>query len=528
VNRLGRLMLVMVWVAVGGLPPVIDLSVAQAQENLPIIHMMDTVFGSLDDSSPEARWQFAAEEGDRVSLVVQALEGDLDPDVQIIDGSGRMLAENDDIAFPDRTDSALEGVQIPRADTYTIRVTRFGFEDGDSQGAFALTLLPAYADPIFWDDFTAAPAWSAGGGELVDVAGVDGQLELAVRASNALVWAAPEAVPALPLRAYLQAEASVANEPDYWEVGLIFRQTSPTSYYLFSVSSRGDWAFLARAGASTWLHLQNWTEHPALADLTGRVTLGVLMDGNQFTFYVDGTPLATLTDDTHAEPGTFALSAGTVDQQDTLPVIRYDNVLAVEPLPPAVAAEEVTGEPLASWEAPEAGPIMDELVAQGVIPAGASQVMYVPSSFIQASRAGIQTLPLGQGRRGTDFVMGTTVVMESASNENGCGLVFRRQSADRYSLFFLDGLGGYGLAEWNLDRFEPAAYEMGQAVLAEENRNRIVLVAQDDRVRVYLNGDLVLVRPNPPLEGGVGIASLGFDDTFVDCRFGDTWLWTWP
>ena len=200
-TRLIRIGLIVGWLAAVLPLAVMVRSPVQAQENSPAIHLMDTVWGTLDDQTPEARWQFEAEAGDRVSLVVQALGGDLDPYVQVIDSAGRTLAENDDIAYPARLDAALEGLEIPRRDSYTVRVTRFGFEGGSTQGDFVLSLLPAYADPVWWEDFDGARAWSANGSELVDVASLDGQLELAVQASNALVWAAPDDAVLLPLRA---------------------------------------------------------------------------------------------------------------------------------------------------------------------------------------------------------------------------------------------------------------------------------------------------------------------------------------
>ena len=500
---------------------------AEGQNDVPTLQLMEIVSGAIDDDTSEARWQFEASAGDRVSVTVWTVSGDLDPYVQIIDESGRVLAENDDIAYPDRLDAALEAVEIPREGMYTVRVTRFGFEEGHTQGEFSLVLLPAFADPIFWEPFDGARTWTADSTDLMDVQGVDGQLELSVNATNTLAYAATDDAPGVPLRAYVQVDVTVENEPDYWEYGLVFRQIDSADYYLFSVSSRGDWAFLGRTGASTWLHFQDWTAHPALEEPPRHATLGVLMEGERFTFYINGTVLSTLVANTIDVPGTIALSAGTVDQQDVLPVIRYDNLLVTAPLPAVVDEEEMGGQPLTTWESRDATPIVEELTAQGVIPEAASQTMYVPESFVTVSRQGMQTLALGQGRTQTDFVMGSSIILESDSAENGCGLIFRRASADQYALFFVDGLGGYGLSEWTLDRFDPAVYEMTRPPSGETNLDRVVLVAQEDRVRVYINGEPVTVRPALPVEGGVAIVALSFDGAFVNCRFEDTWLWTW-
>jgi hypothetical protein len=496
-------------------------------DDLPAITLMETVDGTIDDDNPEARWTFDAAEGDRISVLVRAESGDLDPYLQIIDPTGRLLVESDDIAYPDQLDAALEAVELPRDGQYTIRVSRFDFEAGDTSGDFTLLILPAYARPLRWDAFDGEHEWSAGRDELVTTEIAAGSLIMAVEASNALVWTAPTDLGLIPRQAYVQVEAAVTNRPDYWEYGLIFRQTSDTDYYVFSVSSRGDWAFLARSGASTWLHLQDWTEHPALADLAGGAVLGVLMDGDDFTFFVDGTALGTFEATNHPTPGTIALGAGTIDQQDVLPAIRYDNLLITEPLPSGAVAAGEQLDPLESWGERDSAPVLAELVERELVPPEGSQVMLVPDSFTTVSRPGIQVLSLGQGRTQIDFVMSAVISMESESAENACGLVFRRPDEDQYSIAFLDGLGGLGLSTWQTDRYTNAFYTDAADGDGSLSGDKLLLVAQGDTVYVYLNGQPVATRANTALDGGVGIASLSYDGQFVNCQFDNTWLWTW-
>ncbi|MFC1959840.1 hypothetical protein ACFLYO_03935 [Chloroflexota bacterium] len=517
------------WLLVASLL-LVCVSVAQAQdigELLPL-NLMETVGGLLDDATPEMQWQFAAQRGDSLSLVVQTIQGDLDPVLQVFDSAGRLVAEHDDIAYPDDVNAALELVEIPRDDTYTVVVGRFDGAAGSTTGEFVLSLVPGYAGPVAWDSFDGQQVWATGDPSLAEAVQADGQLALAVQTANTLAWAAPEDAASVPETAYVQVDFAVENAPDYWESGVILRQSSPTDYYLFAVSSRGDWAFLARAGASTWLHLQDWTEHPAVADLTEGATLGVLMAGEDFIFYVDGIALGAVMATTHAGPGTLALSAGTIDQQETLPIIQFDNLLVTEPLVMApLAVEAEVGLPLVNWESRDPAAVVFELVAQDLVREGGEQGMFVPSSFTTISSPGMQALPLGQGRIMTDFVMATTITLESANAANACGLVFREQDEARYSIGFLDGLGGLGVAEWHDDRFDPAFYRLDDLPFAELDQVHLIIAAQDDVVRVYINGEPVTVRANPAIPGGVGIAALSYDGAYVECRFGDTWLWTW-
>lgn len=490
---------------------------------LPSITLMETVIGSLDEATPEARWQFEARAGDQVSVLVRTLSGDLDPVVQVLDETGRMVAQADDIAYPDRTDAALEGLELPRDGQYTVRVGRYEEARIATSGEFALSLLPAFAAPVYADSFDGVQDWRAGSGGLGEADLYEGQLLLEIDTANALGWAAPDDPPQVPLNAYIQVDAAVANEPDYWEFGIIFRQLNPTNYYLFSVSGRGDWAFLARSGGSTWIHLQDWTTHPALETVGGAARLGVLMEEGTFTFFVNGTALGTVTADVIQSPGEIALSAGTIDLQQTFPFVVFDNLLITEPLPQDENADVL--DTVQSWQAPESTLILEELAGAGLVQEGGSQVMLVRDSFTTVSRAGINILPLGQGRTQTDFVMSTIITMESEGADNACGVIFRQEEAERYGLAFTDGTGGLGVAYRQDAQFDPAFYVDG--VFDSVAGLRLLLVGQGEAVWVYLDGELQAVHTHPAEPGVVGIAALSYDGQFTDCRFGETWLWTW-
>lgn len=504
---------------------------AQDDGELLPLNLMETVGGVLDDDTPAMAWQFEAQRDAALSLVVQTVQGDLDPVLHVFDSSGDIVAEHDDLAYPNDINAALE-ITVPRDDTYTVIIERFDGDDGDTAGEFTLSLLPKYAAPLLWEPFDGQQVWVSGDAGLATIAQDGGLLEVTVQTANTLAWATPEESFTLPGRAYVQVEvavgnASAADAPDYWEAGIILRQSSPTDYYLFAISSRGDWAFMARDGASTWLHLLDWAEHPALADLDDRATLGVLLDENDFTFYVDGLELGSATANTHPATGGLALSAGTIDQQAVLPVLQFDNLLVTAPLvSPQSAGVVEAAAPLVNWEARDPAVIVAELVEQGLVSEGGSQGMLVPSSFTTITNPGMQALPLGQGRTMTNFVMGTTITLASENNENACGLVFREQDEARYSIGFLDGMGGMGLAEWHDDRFEPAFYRADDLPFTALDAIDLLIVAEDNNVYLFINGEPAAAQTNPAVPGGVGIAALSYDGAYVECRFGDTWLWT--
>ena len=118
------------WASSGALP---TRPVRAQTDDLPVLKLMQTVFGTLDGATTELRWQFDGQAGDVVSVLAQRLNGDLDPTVEIIDTRGRRLVEGDDIAYPAQLDAALEGIELPRDGTYTLRVASYEGDPDDGR-----------------------------------------------------------------------------------------------------------------------------------------------------------------------------------------------------------------------------------------------------------------------------------------------------------------------------------------------------------------------------------------------------------
>ncbi len=527
------------WLLIAGLIWMLGGIGVRAQEGDPLtIQMMQTVSGSIDAGSPVARWEFDGTAGRPVSALVQVISGSLNPILQLLDPAGQVVAEGASIAYPDRPDAVLEGVTLEADGRYTLQVSRHeGPDGGSSTGAFTLTLLPAYAIPFHRDFFTGQSLWS--GGEAAEVRQRDGQLVLSVTAPGALGWATPDPALAIPDHAYVQVDGAVLNTPGYWQYGLLLHYADPEHHYRFAINSRGQWVFWEQDGDSLRV-LQEWTEHPALADRGGAVTLGVAIDGAEHTFYANGELLGTAVVDAQPAGRSVALAVA-ADDRGGFPQVAFKNLLitasssfAVSAAPAAPAASVVPAvddtvdnlNPLQSWQERDSAAIVAELAEEGVIRSDAgSQVMLVLESFTTTARPGMQTLPLGQGRQQTDFIMGSTITLSSEGDGNACGLLFRNVDESRYSLLFLDERGGLGVAEWQQNRFDPAFYMDRDTNFTELTRVSVILVAQDDRVIVYVNGQPVAARANPPLLGRVGIAALSYDGQFVECRFASTWLW---
>ncbi len=95
--------------------------------------------GAIDNTSPVYRYQFTASEGDLVTINLKAVSGNLDPILRLLDATGRPVAQNDD-ARNNTRDAALVDITLPNSGVYTIIASRFGMEDGTSEGEFTLTI----------------------------------------------------------------------------------------------------------------------------------------------------------------------------------------------------------------------------------------------------------------------------------------------------------------------------------------------------------------------------------------------------
>ncbi len=110
---------------------------APAQQEATPIAYGATVTGSLDSATPEARYQFTAQEGDVVTISLKTASGDLDPKLQLLGPDGAVVAENDDHDFPTDTNALIENFTILTAGDYIIVAMR-GL--GSTSGGYTLSL----------------------------------------------------------------------------------------------------------------------------------------------------------------------------------------------------------------------------------------------------------------------------------------------------------------------------------------------------------------------------------------------------
>src|SRR5689334_7613991 len=81
--------------------------------------------GTIDASNPEAAFGLGLAEGETVTLTVEAQSGDLDPILQLLDESGDVVAENDDIDTDGGNYNSELTYTAEAGGTFTILVTGF-------------------------------------------------------------------------------------------------------------------------------------------------------------------------------------------------------------------------------------------------------------------------------------------------------------------------------------------------------------------------------------------------------------------
>lgn len=100
-----------------------------------------TVSGSITDQRRFVIYSFQAQQGDQVSIGMEATGGKLDPAVYLIQPEGIQVAFNDDIDAGNNKNSAISKVTLPSSGTYYIIATHYGLAYGGTSGMYNLSLV---------------------------------------------------------------------------------------------------------------------------------------------------------------------------------------------------------------------------------------------------------------------------------------------------------------------------------------------------------------------------------------------------
>ena len=187
----------------------------------------------------------------------------------------------------------------------------------------------AVGDPIVLDRFDDnANGWQFG---TIDA----GRLVIESPSLDFLRWAFPSTITQTAPAFYLEATGQVISDTDYYQYGLAFRVTNLDNFYLYVIDHFQQFRLLSLVdGAANELIAPTFTQ---LANIgpDARNTLGALVYGDYIELYLNGEPVAALTDD-DLTAGDVRLASYTFVDSNMPVVMAFDDFAYV---PLALGAE---------------------------------------------------------------------------------------------------------------------------------------------------------------------------------------------
>jgi hypothetical protein len=475
------------------------------------------VRGTLNDATPAADWTFAGRAGQVISLLAVVKSGDLDPVLQVIAPDGEVVGENDDLDSIVR-DAGLEAFALPSEGMYTARVMRYQGAAGTTTGEYELTLMPGFARLAYRSAFGGGAPWLTPRDEPVPVE--ENALPLRVTSPGETLLAFPPNPDAFG-EMYAQVRAQVSGAPSYAEFGLVFRAQGSglVRSYQFKVNTHDQWMVLYQDESGVFA-LRSWTTSPELSP-SDRWTLAVLARDNEFAFYGNGVLLGTLSDDRLPTPGAIGVLAASNPHQPDPPMVVVDEVVVTTRL-----GTTYSGLPLAlpTWNSSDPGAIVNSLASSGQVVPAAARDLFLTEKTLTATTVDAQFGLIGSDLALYDnFVLGAGVKLTTGGKSVGCGLVYRWEDARNLDLAYVDTAGGFGVVEARDGQLTTNVYDRGAMV--SPDADKLLIVAQGDRVALYVNGALVTQETIQAGKGRVGVALLNYEEVRTDCRWSDIWVW---
>ncbi len=100
-----------------------------------------TVSGSITDQRRFVLYSFEGQQGDIITIGMNATGGTLDPALYLISPEGIQVAYNDDVTPGENSNSVISEATLASSGTYYIIATHYGLNFGGTQGTYTLTLV---------------------------------------------------------------------------------------------------------------------------------------------------------------------------------------------------------------------------------------------------------------------------------------------------------------------------------------------------------------------------------------------------
>ena len=181
---------------------------------------------------------------------------------------------------------------------------------------------------VFSDDFSdPASGWDSGTDEDSEWGYQDGEYRILVKKPKWVVWLKPGTEYELANLSLSVEAHSVAGTDDN-EYGVIFRYLDGDNFYMFSISSDGQYHVQMQLN-DEWVTLKSWTKSSLINQGQATNLIRVEARGTELQFFVNGE-LLTIVDDATFASGNVGLVVGTFDEGGV--EVRFDS-LSVRSLP---------------------------------------------------------------------------------------------------------------------------------------------------------------------------------------------------
>jgi hypothetical protein len=490
---------------------IIGLSPSAAQT--PEIRPGAPVTGNISADTPTQLWQLNATAGQQLTILVNRLSGDLDPQVRVLDAGGEVVAENDDRLASLVLDSGLQ-VEFDESGSYIVEVGR-----RSGSGDYRLWLMPGYLRVWEDEDFEEnASRWvdrnsQQQNGQLL----ISGEIEFAIFSTMR---------GRIPLTDfYVQADFEWQSDmaDSGATTGLVLRVNEdgtrrPPGYY-FLVTPDGTWQVLIRQN-DQFIELQPPTASGLLDG--NQVTLGAWLEGETLRFYANGELLGEFEDSTFTQ-GTWGFQ---VRGDDAPAQVAVDHVLLTVPETQILRPPET----LSTWRSSQPSEVAVELERVRLVGAGGERVLTVESQNYEIIPRFTRIFP--QGDADDIFVdMLVSVDVRVLAGQNvGCGLALRSMDEGNQVVAYADSDGGTGLIYTRDGVVEKHTYDLLPEIEdpISAGITRLLILLRGDIVTMYVNGQLFTTEFMPPAAGQIAVILLNYATDNPSCLFEDLWVWRWP
>jgi len=487
------------------------------QAQTPQLTPYQSVEGEMRTAGDSQAWQFTAIEGALVSIHATSADT-FDPMLTLSNSSGTVLMSNDDHNYPESLDALLEGITLPRTDTYTVTVTGAN----ETVGTYTLTLNYGYSETVLARPFDVSVNWEESS-SAVTVIQADGVVAVTATGANASGYVSDSLAEAYNTF-HVRVEIIEVSGRSGWVAGLALR-ANETRRYIVQVNQRGQWR-LVRQESNSERIVRDWTAHPAIRAGETRFTLGVLANRQAFDVFYNDAFVGQAVDRqvSSSESGVLGLYVGAPDALNATATAQFGALYVT--VPTLNADARVIPQQLMVGSL---GLTVQELERRGVIPVGGEQALSVAESNGRQIQSGVNRIVLGRAAQFEHYVLSTTFPAQADSDGvTGCGLLFGHISDESHGVAYLDRSGAYGLSIREGAAYQPGLFGESQNPAWQTGRQHLLIVRLNEQIHYYVNRQYVGTLNAPVAAGQVGNVVINYDPVNTFCQFNDTWVWRLP